>query len=99
MNCVIQDGILKAAFYLPDHLRLDGDKPAYEVFLDKENRQFLTYDHLEKKWRDAKLDRLESVSYTHLDVYKRQLPAPARQRCSRPSWKSTAVCTRKAKSF
>ena len=59
MNCVIQDGILKAAFYLPDHLRLDGDKPAYEVFLDKENRQFLTYDHLEKKWRDAKLDRLE----------------------------------------
>ena len=59
MNCVIQDGILKAAFYLPDYLRLDGDKPAYEVFLDKENRQFLTYDHLEKKWRDAKLDRLE----------------------------------------
>ena len=59
MNCVVQDGILKAAFYLPDHLRLDGDKPAYEVFLDKENRQFLTYDHLEKKWRDAKLDRLE----------------------------------------
>ena len=56
---MIQDGILKAAFYLPDHLRLDGDKPAYEVFLDKENRQFLTYDHLEKKWRDAKLDRLE----------------------------------------
>ena len=59
MNCVIQDGILKAAFYLPDHLRLDGDQPAYEVFLDKENRKFLTYDHLEKKWRDAKLDRLE----------------------------------------
>ena len=59
MNCLVQDGILKAAFFLPDHLRLDGNNPVYEVFLDKENRQFLTYDHLEKKWRDAKLDRLE----------------------------------------
>ena len=59
MNCLVQDGVLKAAFFLPDHLRLDGNNPAYEVFIDKENRQFLTYDHLEKKWRDAKLDRLE----------------------------------------
>lgn len=59
MNCLVQDGILKAAFFLPDHLRLDGNNPVYEVFLDKEKRQFLTYDHLEKKWRDAKLDRLE----------------------------------------
>lgn len=59
MNCLVQDGVLKAAFFLPDHLRLDGNNPAYEVFIDKEQRQFLTYDHLEKKWRDAKLDRLE----------------------------------------
>ena len=59
MNCLVQNGILKAAFFLPDHLRLDGNNPVYEVFLDKEQRQFLTYDHLEKKWRDAKLDRLE----------------------------------------
>ena len=58
MNCVVRDGILKAAFYLPEHLRLDGNNPAYEVFLDKKAHQFLTYDHLEKKWRDAKLDRL-----------------------------------------
>lgn len=48
MNCIVQDGILKAAFYLPEHLRLDGNNPAYEVFLDKKAHQFLTYDHLEK---------------------------------------------------
>ena len=59
MNCMVQNGILKVALYLPDHLRLDGDNPAYEVFLDKKKRQFLTYDYLDKKWRDAKLDRLE----------------------------------------
>lgn len=59
LNCQVQNGILKAAFYLPDGLRLGGDRPVYEVYLDKENRQFLTYDYLAKKWRDAKLDRLE----------------------------------------
>ena len=25
MNCMVQNGILKAALYLPDYLRLDGD--------------------------------------------------------------------------
>lgn len=59
LNCQVQDGILKAAFYLPNCLRLDGDHPVYEVYLDKDNRQFLTYDCLAKKWREAKLDRLE----------------------------------------
>ena len=59
LNCHIQGGILKVAFYLPNCLRLNGDHPAYEVYLDKGNRQFLTYDCLSKKWRDAKLDRLE----------------------------------------
>lgn len=65
MNCLVQDGILKAAFYLPDHLRLDGNKPAYEVFLDKNAHQFLTYNHLENKWSEAKLDRLHwpGISY------------------------------------
>ena len=59
LNCQVQDGILKVAFYMPDCLRLNGDQPVYEVFLDKKNRQFLTYDYLARKWRDAKLDRLE----------------------------------------
>ena len=69
MNCLVQDGILKAAIYLPDHLRLDGDNPAFEVFLDKESRQFLTYDQLEKKWRDAKLDRLEWPGKNYYSTY------------------------------
>lgn len=36
LNCQVQDGILKAAFYLPNCLRLDGDHPVYEVYLDKD---------------------------------------------------------------
>ena len=34
------------AFFFPEHLRLDGSNPAYEVYLDKEKRQFITYNSL-----------------------------------------------------
>ena len=40
MNCVVQDGILKAAFYLPDHLRLDGDKPAMRCSSTRKTASF-----------------------------------------------------------
>ena len=65
MNCLVQNGILKAAFFLPDHLWLDGNNPVYVVFLDKEPRQFLTYDHLEKKWRPSTLHRLGYARRDH----------------------------------
>ena len=45
MNCGVQDGILKAAFYLPEHLRLDGNNPAYEA---------VSYTHLDVYKRTLK---------------------------------------------
>ncbi len=59
LRCIKQDGILKVAFFFPEHLRLDGSNPAYEVYLDKENRQFITYNSLIQKWSESKLDRLD----------------------------------------
>lgn len=44
LRCITQDGILKVAFFFPEHLRIDGNSPAYEVYLDKEKRQFITYN-------------------------------------------------------
>ena len=46
LRCITQDGILKVAFFFPEHLRIDGNSPAYEVYLDKEKRQFITYNSL-----------------------------------------------------
>ena len=83
LRCIKQDGILKVAFFFPEHLRLDGSKPAYEVYLDKEKRQFITYNSLIQKWSESKLDRLDWkrqywytkaywISDEDEDVYKRQ---------------------------
>ena len=59
LRCITQDGILKVAFFLPEHLRLDGNNPAYEVYLDKEKRQFITFNSLTQKWCESKLGRLD----------------------------------------
>lgn len=63
MRCRIQNDILMVAFYLAEHMRAGGRKPAYELFFERETKRFLTYDRLQDKWRTAKLDRIELPGY------------------------------------
>lgn len=35
------------------------DQPEYTVFLDKEDQEWITWDHTDEKWRNAKLDYLD----------------------------------------
>lgn len=58
MRCLIQDGILKVAFFLPDHMRMGGRNPSYELYIEHKNRQFVTYDCQCDRWLTAKLDML-----------------------------------------
>lgn len=69
LRCCIKDGILKAALYYPDNLRAEGRMPSYEVYVDRGARCFITYDCINKKWRNAKLDRLDWPHY--LPMYPR----------------------------
>ena len=48
---VVENGILKVALYDHKALRLGGKLPVYEIFMDIEKQQFLTYDHICAKWR------------------------------------------------
>ncbi|MGN0455730.1 MAG: PcfJ domain-containing protein [Acutalibacteraceae bacterium] len=66
MRCRVQDGILKVAFFAPQHMRMGGKKPVYELYVDKEKKQFLTLDCQNNKWRTATLRNLiwySSTSY------------------------------------
>lgn len=40
----VEGGILKVTLYDPDAMRLGGTLPVYEIFMEKEKQQFLTYD-------------------------------------------------------
>lgn len=57
------DGILKVSIFLPEHLRMGTKEPAFEVFVDAEKAQFLTYDRVGNRWLTAKLDFLPWPSY------------------------------------
>ncbi len=59
----ILKGILKAAFFLTEQMRSGGTKPIYEVFINKETGEFITWDANQQKWRNAKLDMLEWPEY------------------------------------
>lgn len=59
----IFDGILKVSVFLPEHLRMGARDPAFEIYLDREKGQSLTYDRVAGKWRTAKLDYLPWPSY------------------------------------
>ena len=57
-RCYIQNGILKLSLFMPDYIRAGSRTAAFEVYCDREIKQFITYDCVDKKWRSAKLDRL-----------------------------------------
>ena len=63
MRCQVMHDFLKVAFFLPEHMRAGGKKPAYELYIDKKERKFLTYDRLREKWLTAKLDRIPWPGY------------------------------------
>ena len=63
MRCCVGKGILKVAFYFPNHMKMGGKLPAYELYIDKAKEEFLTYNRLENKWQTAKLDMLSWPGY------------------------------------
>lgn len=63
MRCQTLNGILKVAFFLTEHMRMGADLPAYELFINRETGEFLTYDRKADRWLTAKLDMLPWPGY------------------------------------
>ena len=63
IRCCIYNGILKTAIFFAEHLRSGGCNPAYELFINKDNGKFITYDRLHDKWLNSKLDILPFPDY------------------------------------
>lgn len=64
MRCQVLGGILKTSFFLAENMRLGCKKPAYELFINKETGEFVTWDVRAEKWRGAKVDMLDWPEYT-----------------------------------
>lgn len=65
LRCQVLQGILKVAFFLVEDMRLGLNKPVYELFINKETGEFITWDAKHEKWRNAKVDMLDWPEYTY----------------------------------
>lgn len=70
MRCQVLGGLLKVAFFFPEHMRTGGRMPAYELYVDKEGGSFLTYDRIAGRWLTAKLDMIVWPDYVHYSEKK-----------------------------
>ena len=59
MRCQVLNGILKVAFFSAENLRLGRKLPDYELYIDREKSEFITYDCVNRKWLTAKLDMIK----------------------------------------
>lgn len=55
----VEEKILKVALFLTDHMALNAREPMYSLFIDKERKDFIGYDHLCRKWTTAVINRIK----------------------------------------
>ena len=70
MRCIVERDVLKVAFFLTEHLRAGGNLPAYELYIDRKNECFITYDCLNNRWLNAKLDLLPWPNYVRNSTHR-----------------------------
>lgn len=71
MRCQILNGIMKIALFMTEYMRCGSKEPLYEIFIDYENEQFITYDCKKKKWSEAMLSNLSFPgAYEHYSTRK-----------------------------
>lgn len=69
MSIEVENEILKAAVFLTAQIRAGVKTPAYIIFCDKKEDQFLTNDFMLNKWRICLAENLEYFHNYHSDVY------------------------------
>ena len=50
LRCAVQAGILKVSLFIPNIMRLGSIKPAFDVFIDRAAKKFLTFDYDKSRW-------------------------------------------------
>ncbi len=71
MRCQILNGIMKIALFMTEYMRFGSKEPLYEIFINYENEQFITYDCKKKKWSEAMLSNLSFPgAYEHYSERK-----------------------------
>lgn len=69
-RCCIKNGILKLAIFFTEPMRMGGNLPAYELYFDRDKKQYITYDCQSNRWLTASIFRLNMPSYAYYATTK-----------------------------
>lgn len=59
IRCVVEGNVLKVAIFHVEDLKKHTSMPMYVLYMDKAKNDFITYDTVAGKWRNAMIDSLE----------------------------------------
>lgn len=59
MRCQVVEEVLLVYFFMTHDMRMGNNKPAYELFIDKNTGKFFTWDVVGGKWKTATLDYMD----------------------------------------
>lgn len=62
-KCRIYGDIIKVALFYTKNLRIGATMPAYEIFIDYKNEDFITYDYSANRWSNATIEKLDTSFY------------------------------------
>ncbi len=62
-KCRMYGDIIKVALFYTKNLRLGATMPAYEIFIDYKNEDFITYDYSANRWSNATIEKLDTSFY------------------------------------
>ncbi len=66
MRCQVIERILKVSFFQTHDMRMGSNKPAYELYIDKDTGRFFTWDTARRKWKTAILDHMDWIFYDRI---------------------------------
>lgn len=64
LRCSTCGDILRVSIYYTEYMRMGVGSPIFDIFIDPENRDFITYNYREKVWSEATIYRLNFPHYT-----------------------------------
>ena len=65
LRCCVKNGILKVACFATEDIRTGSKTPMYEIYFDKNEKNYLTYEPEKKRWLTSSFWRLTWPIYFH----------------------------------
>lgn len=87
-KCRIYGDIIKVALFYTKNLRLGATMPAYEIFIDYKNDDFVTYDYSANRWSNATIEKLDTSFYWWSETKEKKVYVGQRQSTSENKFKS-----------